>query len=339
MLRVAITGLGFMGSMHFKCYEGLENVKIVAICDINENKLKDASGTAGNIEGTEGRLDLTGVELYTDFDKMLADANLDAISIALPTYLHPQYTIKTLEAGVNVLCEKPMAMDSKQCDQMIAAANKSNKILQVGHCIRFWPEYVKTKEIIDSGKYGKVKAATFQRLVMAPTTSWSSWMMDGERSGGASFDLHIHDTDYVSYVFGMPKAVSSFGVKGPTEDIDHIVSHYLYEDEKVITTEGGWMMMPAFGFEMSFHIVLQKGSIIYNCARDPAFKICPAQGDAFTPKIEEGDGYSRQIAHFVKAVAGESIPEITSPEQSKNSVKIVEAEKESVRTGKRVEIS
>ena len=81
MIRVGVTGLGFMGNMHSKCYQALENVKLAAICDIDENKLKGGGGTAGNIEGAEQPLDLTGIELYTDFDKMLAKANLDAVSI------------------------------------------------------------------------------------------------------------------------------------------------------------------------------------------------------------------------------------------------------------------
>ena len=169
MIRVGVVGLGFMGNMHAKNYRALENTNLVTICDIDENKLKGTAGTTGNIEGTEQPLDLTGVELYSDYDKMLADAKLDAISITLPTYLHRDFTVKALQAGLNVLCEKPMALNLQQCDEMIAAAKKSGKILQIGHCIRFWPEYVRTKEIIDSGEYGRVVAATFQRLSVTPT--------------------------------------------------------------------------------------------------------------------------------------------------------------------------
>lgn len=337
MIRVGVVGLGFMGNMHSKYYQATDNVKLAVICDTDESKLK-GGGTAGNIPGAEEPLDLTGVELYTDFDKMLAEAKLDAISITLPTYMHGDFTVKALEAGLNVLCEKPIALNIPQCEEIIAAAEKSGKILQVGHCVRFWPEYAKTKEIIDSGKYGKVKAATFQRLSQTPTWSWENWILDGAKSGGALMDLHIHDSDFVQYVFGMPRAVYTRCTKGPSGEYDHIVTQYLYDDNCVITAEGGWIMAPSFGFEMSFNIVLEKATIVFDCTREPAFKVCPAEGDAFTPEVEPGDGWSLEIAHFVRAVNGQKVPEIITPAQSLNSVKLVLAEKQSAQTGKEVAI-
>jgi len=174
MIKVGIVGLGFMGKMHFNCYKALNDVQIAAICDIDENKFKDTGGTAGNIEGAEKPLDLTGIGLYTDFDKMLAESGLDALSVTLPTPLHSDFTCKALSAGVNVLCEKPMALSVELCKKMIATSKKAKKVLQIGHCIRFWPEYAEVKNIIDSGKYGKVKAATFQRLSLSPTWSWKN---------------------------------------------------------------------------------------------------------------------------------------------------------------------
>ncbi len=337
MIRVGITGLGFMGKMHFNCYKALDDVEIVAICDVDESKFKDTGGAVGNIEGAEKPLDLTGIELYSDFDKMLAEADLDAVSITLPTYLHTEYTTKAFLGGVNVLCEKPMALDVRQCEQMIKTAKKSGKILQIGHCIRFWPEYAKTKEIIDSGQYGKVIAAIFQRLSLTPTWSWDNWLLTGNKSGGAFFDLHIHDADFVQYVFSMPKAVYSRAAKGPSGDFDHVVTQYIYDD-KVITAEGGFVMSPAFGFEMSFNIILEKATIVYDCTRTPAFKLCPEQGDAFTPDVEPGDGYSREIAHFVNTLQGNKVPEIITPAQSLDSVRLILAERKSALTRKEVAI-
>ena len=338
MIRVGIIGLGFMGKMHFRCYQATKDVKVAAICDIDENKFKSVSGTAGNIAGAEQPLDLTGVEVYTDFNKMLAGAKLEAISITLPSYMHLKHTLKALQAGLHVLCEKPMAMNTRQCEKMIAAARENNKILQIGHCIRFWPEYAKTKEIIDSGEYGKVKAATFQRLSMTPTWSWNNWLLNGEQSGGALLDLHIHDSDFVQYVFGVPKAVYSRGTKGPSGDYDHIVTQYLCEDDCVITAEGGWIMTPGFGFEMSFNIVLEKATITYDCTRKPAFKVCPLGAEAFTPQVQAGDGYSLEIAHFAKVLGGQKPPEITTPAQSLNSIKIILAERKSAQIGRVVKI-
>ena len=338
MTRVGIVGLGFMGKMHFRCYQALDGVQVAAICDTDTAKFADTSGTAGNIEGAEAPLDLAGIGLHDDFDKMLAGANLDAVSITLPTYMHREYAVKALNAGVNVLCEKPLAMTVADCEAITTAAEQSGKLLQTGHCIRFWPEYAKTKEIIDSGEYGKVLAATFQRLSLTPTWSWDNWLMDAGKSGSAALDLHIHDSDYVQYVLGMPKAVFSRAAGGPAKEFDHIVTQYVYDGDCVVTAEGGWAMTAGFGFEMSFNIVLEKATISYDCTRDPAFKVAPAGDEAFTPEITSGDGYSNEIAHFIKAVQGESVPEIITPAQSVDSLKLVLAEKESAASGQVVRL-
>lgn len=327
-----------MGKTHFKCYRNLKDVSVVAICDADKSRFEDTTGTAGNIPGAEQPLDLTGIELYTDFDKMLTDEKLDAVSITLPTFLHADFTIKALKAGVNVLCEKPMAMDLAQCNDMIAAAQKSRKVLQIGHCIRFWPEYAKTKQLIDSGQYGKVLAASLRRISAIPTWSWNNWLVNQSRSGGAIVDLHIHDTDYVQYLFGLPKSVRSQAVIGPSGGFDYVATQYMYEDQKVVIAEGGFVMTPSFTFEMSFNIVLEKATIVFDCTRNPTFKLCHLQGDPFTPQVEPGDGWSLEIAHFIKVVTKQKVPDIITPEQSLNAIKLVLAEKKSAETGKEVPI-
>lgn len=339
MLRIGIVGFGFMGRTHYSCWKKVKGAEVVAICDVNPNIVEDTKKAVGNIGDADSNINFTGIELYSDFDKMLAEVRLDAVSITLPTFLHPKCSVKALSAGVNVICEKPMALNVAECDKMIAAARETGKLLQIGHCVRFWPEYAKTKEIIDSGKYGKVVAASLRRLGSAPTWSADNWFLDDRRSGGMALDLHIHDTDYIRYLFGMPKAVSSIGASAPGGGLAHIATQYIYDDDIAVTAEGGWAMTPAFGFEMSFHLALEKATIIYDLTRDPMFKVCPAEGKPFTPEVAEGDGWFLQIEHFAKLIQGEELEAITTLEQSRDSVKIVAAEKESVKKGRIVKIS
>ena len=339
MLRIGIAGFGFMGRTHYTCWNKVEGAKVVAICDVNPNIVEDTKKAVGNIGDAQPEIDFAGIDLYADFDKMLSEAKLDAVSITLPTFLHPDFTIRALSGGVNVMCEKPMALNVAECEKMIAAAKSSGKDLQIGHCVRFWPEYAKTKQIIDSGEYGRVVAASFRRLGSAPTWSADNWFGDEQRSGGMALDLHIHDTDYVQHLFGMPRAVASFGAKAPGGGLAHIVTQYIYDGEPVITAEGSWAMMPSFGFEMSFNIVLEKATIVYDLTRDPMFKICGVEGEPFTPEVEKGDGWLLQIAHFAKTIAGEKLEPVTTLEQSRDSVKIVAAEKESAEKMQIVSIS
>jgi predicted dehydrogenase len=333
MIRVGIVGFGFMGKIHFQCYQQIKNVKIAAVCDA-EIESSIAAGTLGHIRGSNKVLDLSGIALYSNFDKMLKEQKLDAVSITLPTFLHCRYTVKSLKAGLHTLCEKPMAMTINECEKMLAAAKKYKKILQIGHCIRFWPEYVYLRNMVNSGKYGKVLAATFRRLSYTPILSWKNWFMDSRKSGGAVLDLHIHDSDFVQYLFGPPKKVFSRGAKGPSKGCDHIVTRFLYDDDKVVTAEGRWTVKKNFRFEMSFNVMLQKATISFNCTQTPTLKIATDKGKIIVPKLPETNGYMGEIQHFIKAVSGKKVPPTAAPEDSLNSVKIVLAERKSAQTGK-----
>lgn len=338
MLKVAIAGLGFMGRMHWRCWKALVDVELAAVCDCRREAAGGAEATGGNIEVATNTIDFGAVEVYQDFAKMLDAEELDAVSLALPTYLHAEYSAKALHAGVNVFCEKPMALNLSECDRMIEAANSSGRVLQIGHCLRFWPEYTRAKEIVEGGEYGGVVAATFQRLGSRPVWAWDNWLADERRSGGMALDLHIHDTDFVQHLFGVPRAVQSFGAKGAGGQLVHIVTEYLYDDGKVVTAEGSWGMTASFGFEMSFNIVLEKATLVYDLTRQPTLRVCPAECEASAADLPEGDGYLLEIAHFAKRIRGERTEEVITLGQSRESVRIVEAEKESVAKGRPISL-
>jgi predicted dehydrogenase len=318
-----------MGRMHYQNWCKVAGAKVVAIQDVAIESVKERLGNKGNIAGAADSIDLDRVQLFSDFDRMLTDAKLDAVSIAVPTFLHATLTCRALQAGVHVLCEKPMALTVPECDRMIAAAKRAGKVLQIGHCIRFWPEYVNAKEIIEAGKHGKLIAASFRRFGALPNWNPDNWFADEQRSGGMALDLHCHDTDYVHYLFGVPRAVFSVADKSRR----HMQTQYVYNDGASISAEAGWAMMPGFGFEMSFTIVLEQATLQYDCTRQPAFRICPADGKPFTPELLPGDGYSREIEHFAKLVKGKKVSAVLTPKQSRETIRIVLAEKESAQRG------
>lgn len=336
MIRIGIVGLGFMGRMHYANWGKCDGAEVVAICDTDPNIIENSKKTGGNIEGAGDAIDFENLKIYADYEKMLADGIVDAVSITLPTFLHCSFTVKALEAGVHVLCEKPMALDVDQCSRMISAADKSGKVLQIGHCIRFWPEYAKAKEIIDSGEYGKVIAATFRRIGSAPTWGADDWFASDDHSGGVAMDLHIHDSDYIQYVFGMPKSVQGFGSPASGKGLKCITSRFNFGDDKLVTAEGSWAMTPSFGFEMSFNIVMEKATIVYDCSREKAFRVCPGEGDEFTPEVAKCDGYMLEIEHFAGLVNGEKLPEVITLADSMNSIKLVEKEIESIQKNNEV---
>jgi len=338
MLKIGLVGFGFLGQMHARNWLKQDGAVLAAVCDIDEDKLKNAGGTAGNLGDGAEPLDLTGVELFTDFDKMIDAIEFDAATIALPTFLHAEYTVKALNAGHHVFCEKPMALNVEQCTQMIDAAEKTGKVLQVGHCIRFWPEYIRLKEIIDSGQYGRLRQATLQRLSATPTWSWKGWILDDKLSGSAILDLHIHDSDIVRYLFGTPKSVFSRATRTAAGALDHVVTQYIYDNDKSVTAEGGWMMGEGFGFEMRFHAIFEDATVVFDLTRDPAFKICPTTGPAIVPEVPQHDAYAAELAYFVDTITGKNPPEVLTPRDSRASVELVHAERESALKGKLIDL-
>jgi 1,5-anhydro-D-fructose reductase (1,5-anhydro-D-mannitol-forming) len=338
MLKIGIVGFGFMGRMHYRCWSGRVDSRVTAICDVNPNIIEDSKKAVGNIAGAADSIDFSAIRTFTSLDTMLKEMKLDAVSITLPTFLHPNSTIAALKAGVHVLCEKPMALTTPQCDRMIEAARASGKMLMIGQCERFSPAILKTKEIIDGGQYGPVRLAMFRRIGSAPGWAWQNWFGDDARSGGVELDLHIHDSDLVQHLFGMPAAVDSRGYMMGSKKLGHIQTRYIFPDGQLITSEGGWLATVSFGFLSSFMIQLEKATLAFDNTLNPAFKVCPAEGEAFAPKLIDGDEYEIQIDHFARLIQGEKLPAVTTLKQARDSVLIVEKERESAFAGREIAI-
>ena len=341
-LRVGLIGLGGMGMGHFNIYVQLMNegfpVELVALCDINRKKFVSRENKDTNLaEFKDSKVDFSNYNCYTSYNEMLEKENLDMVSVAVPTYEHYEATVCALNHGVNVLCEKPMALSERQCQLMLDAAKKNGKRLMIGQCLRFWGEYVAAKEIIDSGKYGKVVAASFFRGGQPPATEW---FFDRHKGGGALFDQHIHDVDMVNYLFGLPKAVSSTGcVAVPGSGYDIVSTNYLY-DGMSITTQDDWMdFVPDFRAE--FRINLEKATIKYNSLK--GFSVYTNQADLdggevfgpvtksinVTPDIDKNSGYYNEVKYFINSILNNTENTINPPESSMNTIRIALAETKS----------
>ena len=317
MIRVGIVGMGFMGGVHLRNWQSVDGAAVVAVCDANPIA---GVAKAGNLDFDEEELNLDGVAIYTDVAEMLAKENLDAVSIALPTHLHKAISIQCLEADIHVLCEKPMALNVPDCDAMIAAAAQAGKQLMVAHCVRFWPEYAWTRQVVESGKYGKVLAANFSRLSFPP--DGDSWFSDPSKSGGISLDLHIHDLDFIQYLFGVPKSARSahalFGNGVP----GHVLTTLDYGDDRAISALASWMMPKSFGFKMAFEIILEKAALVLDSQSETPLRVYPSDGESFVPELEEGDGYKGEIEYFYNLVAGTNTKTVITPEQARESVRM-----------------
>jgi len=332
VINIGLVGVGAVGRVHLSIYAELENARVVALCDkIPERAKGSEEGIAFNIGTVAGST--VQARAYTNYRRFLNDPDIEVVDICLPTDLHSRFAVAALEAGKHVLCEKPMARSVAQCDRMIAAAEASGRALMVAHCIRFWPEYVVLKEMVDSGKYGKVTSAVFRRLSLLPIWSSENWIITPKRSGGALLDLHVHDIDFIAHLFGMPAWVASSGIEDE-HGVGEVVTQYGYPGQTVVA-EGGWYYPASFPFRMNFVVRMERATAEWDSRGGP-LTVYPEGGDALTPDLPPGNGYTREIAYFLDCVSRGSKPEVVTPRDARESVRIALAEARSIRSGRRV---
>jgi len=337
MVNIGIVGVGGISDAHLAAYSALTaQADVVALCDIiperAQGKAEAVVTNLGQHAGAQRQ-----ATAYTDYRALIADPAVQMVDICLPTDLHAEVAVAALEGGKHVLCEKPMALTVAQCDRMIAAARASGGLLMIAQCIRFWPEYAYVKALAESGQYGEITSALFSRLSAPPSWSPDSWYLQAARSGGAVQDLHVHDVDFLLYLLGQPQAVSVQG-RQQGERIDFVSVYYDYGDGRIIRVDGGWDFSASFPFRMSFLIRFAEATLEYDSLHGPLI-VYPAAGEAFTPELPKDDAYQAEIAYFLDCIVRQQQPTIVTPEDARESVRLVQAEAEALQSGKIIRFS
>lgn len=290
MLKIGLVGVGGISGAHIPAWEAMENAELVALCDIRPERM----------EKYEGK------RLYTDFDEMLDNEQLDILDICLPTYLHADFAVKAMERGINVICEKPISLKNEDVERVYSTAKKNNVKFMVAQVLRFWPEYELLKEIYDTKKYGKLLSGTMTRLGCYPRWSWDGWMMDEKRSGLVPFDLHIHDLDFMVYAFGMPKVAYQYRSKLPDQDFVSISYDF---GEFSINSEASWYatcypFTAEFRFQFEDAVVAnENGKMVIYCRDDVKIDLSQeAEGDTGSINLPKSDAYANEINYFANCV-------------------------------------
>ena len=196
-LRTGLIGLGSISKVHIDALKKLSCAKIVAACDIDQDKLANVCRD-------------TGAKAYTDWQELVKDADVDIVHIMTPHYLHAPMSIAALKAGKHVLSEKPMASEIADALQMIKAADESSATLNIIFQNRYNASTEALKKIIDSGEAGKLKGARASICWHrdAPYYRNSPWRGTWDKEGGGVLiNQSIHTLDLLSYLGGRIKRV------------------------------------------------------------------------------------------------------------------------------------
>jgi predicted dehydrogenase len=340
MVRVGIAGIGFMGVTHFKAYPQVEGAQVTAIFTRDPKKLAgDWSNVRGNFGDAGGVQDLSGLKKYDQLEALLADPEIDLIDLCLPSYLHRDLAIRAMEAGKHVLVEKPIALTVEDADAMIAAAEKTGRLLMVAQVLRFWPEFAAIKDLMDSGELGALRAANFKRVISKPDWSGDDWFSDPNKTGGPVVDLHIHDTDFVQYLFGPPAAVWSTGILADNGQVDYLATQYLYPGRNLcVSAQSGALATKGVPFEHGFDVYFEHGMLKHNSSTTPKLELHREDGttEELTPRVS--DGFAEQLRVATEGAASGKLPELVAGRTARSSLATVLAEAESVRSGRPVQL-
>jgi predicted dehydrogenase len=312
-VKIGILGLGFMGATHIGALSKLPGVEVAAVSSGNALALSgDLSQTGGNLGREGGKYDFSKVRKYTGWRELVADPDLDAVDICLPTDLHAPAAIAALQTGKHVFCEKPMALTADECDRMIAQARQQNRILMIAQVLRFWPEYLYLKRFVSEGQYGRIQSATFVRRAGIP--DWSKWLTDSSRSGGAILDMLVHDLDQVLWLFGAPQRVAGKGLG----EVDAVSATLLYSNGPEVRVQGGWFAAGT-PFAMGFQVRAEKAELELT---PEGLRLNDNAGNATAVKPEGPDGYEAEIGYFVHCCETNTQPDRCPPEESAKAVKL-----------------
>ncbi len=340
-VRVGICGTGFIGEIHAKSLTMCPECDLVAVYSRDKErgvKFADEFGIP---------------EVFDDFEKMVAEPELDAITLGVPNDLHKEFCVKAANGGKHVFVAKPLCTTLEEADEMIEACRKAGVLLVYGENLCFAPKFARAKKLVDEGALGDVYLIKHRESHFGPHTDW---FWDVKRSGGGSFmDMGCHGIEYARWVLGKPKIESvylscdTFVHKDRTQGEDDSVAIITFEGGARAVIENSWAQRGGlddrteiFGSEGVAFADLVSGSAIRTYSETgygyAVEKAPDTKGWSMTIYEEEWlYGYPPEMGHFIRCCKGTEKP-LETGEDGKIVLEAIFAGYESARTGKAVKL-
>jgi predicted dehydrogenase len=308
-MKLGLLGYGFMGGAHLAAIGRIAGVEVKAV---SARTRPSADGPArGNMDLQSGPLPDT-VAWHANWRTIIADPDIDVVDVCLPTDLHREVVLAAFAAGKHVLCEKPMALNTADCAELVAAAKASGRVFMIGQVLRFMYPYRYAAKFVHETGRGNIVRCVLRRSTGYP--QWGSWLTKEERSGGAILDLLSHDLDQVLSLFGKPRSLRAESV-GP---VDTMRASLKYDDELQVEVEGGWFPSDA-PFSASFEIQAKNTLLTF---RDNVLSRKEDGEEAQPIEIPEHDPYFDEIAYFIDCCRNNAAPTLCLPTESALAVEL-----------------
>lgn len=329
-VKHGVLGLGWFGEKHCEALAAIPNVEIHALCTRNSERLAEVAKKFG-VKKT-----------FTDYQQMLADPEVESVSITTMWDQHAAPAVAALKAGKHVFLEKPMASTVADCDAIVNAANTAKSFFMTGHICRFNPRYAAAKQEIAAGKIGRIISMYARRNLPA----WvGATVLD---KIGPIIGDGVHDTDLMFW-FSESRAVSAYAQtvkvrEHANPDLGQVM--YRLENGASCILESVWCLPDTTPFQIDerLEVIGTEGSISIHDTH-PNLMIVDNKGSrcpdtTYWPTIHgQLRGALRdELAYFVNCVATGEKPTVITPEESREAVRACLAAEESARTGQVVKI-
>lgn len=337
MLKIGITGLGFMGMIHYLAYQKLDGIQVTAICEtIPERRKGDWTSIKGNFGPQGTMMDLSGISVYADLKDLLSDSNVDLLDICLPPNAHAATAIAALNAGKHVLSEKPITLKLEDADRMISAAETNNKLFMVAHVLPFFTAYAFVYDAVQSGRYGKLLGGHFNRVISDPV--WLKNFYDMNTIGGPLLDLHIHDAHFIRLLFGLPKTVQSSGrLRGGTPE--YFSTQFLYDDSDIlVTSNSGCIFQQGRPFMANFEVHFEKAALVLDGAVPTILTEDGKAEKANIPELDEIGVFADELKEVTDSVQRGQVSPILDGQLARDALYLALKEMESIQTRKPVNL-
>ena len=329
-VKYGVIGLGWFGEKHCEALSGIPQVELYSLCTRTEKRLKALAKEFG-VKKT-----------FTDYNEMLADPELQAVSVVTMWDQHTAPALAALKAGKHVFLEKPMASTAADCTKIVQATKKAKGFFMTGHICRFNPRYAAAKREVESGKIGKIVSCYARRNIPAFVTT------DILNKIGPIIGDGVHDTDLILWYTGA-KVVSAYA---QTVDVRHKKypdlgwTMYRLDSGATAVLENVWMLPneTAFQIDERMEIIGTEGSIHVQEVH-PNFSVCSKEGwksvdTTYWPELHglRAGALRDELAYFATCVATGTKPTVITAEESMAAVVACLAAEKSAATGKVVKL-
>jgi UDP-N-acetylglucosamine 3-dehydrogenase len=321
-MKVGVVGAGFIGAIHLSAYANMPEVEVVGVADgLPEIAARGAA--------------VVGARAYSSYEDLVSAEEVEVVDVCLPTTYHRELALKAARDGKHVILEKPIARNLEDAGAILEAFDGNSKRLFVGHVLRFFPECMKIKQMIDAGELGTVGVARTSRR--SPfLTGWNDWYADWRMSGGVLVDLVIHDFDFLRWSLGEVERVYAKGVMGREYNrLDYALVTLRFESGAIAHIEGQWGYPGPFNY--SIEVAGSRALVAIDSTDPPPVQLLGGTtGPGDSPDVVTGKSpFQTELEHFIRCIATGEEP-VVDARDAYEALRIGIAAIESVMIGKPV---